>query len=58
MIIITDEQIALTELKKIQGDMDIEYAHIKADDILCDFLNSLGYDKVVDVYNEIDKWFA
>ena len=35
-----------------------EFEHEKADIILCDLLESLGYSDVVELYNEIVKWYA
>ena len=55
---IIDEAVAMVELQKLQGDMDTEYAHGKADDILCEFLESLGYFEIVEEYNKVDKWYA
>ena len=37
---------------------DIESDHVKADEILCNFLLSLGYDDVVQAYDNVDKWYA
>ncbi len=42
---------------EIEND-DIEYAHANADKLLCALLEELGYKDVVDVYVEIDKWYA
>lgn len=49
---------AIDILQMIQKSHDIEIAHIDADDILCQFLESLGYEDVVSEYQKIDKWFA
>ena len=46
-------------MMKLQIDhYDTECAHGEADDILCDFLISLGYGDLVKVYHEVDKWYA
>jgi len=37
---------------------DKEEDHVKADDILCVLLRELGYDKVVDEFNKLEKWYA
>lgn len=37
---------------------DIEAAHYRADEILCDLLVSLGYDEIVKAYNKITKWYS
>ena len=48
---------AIVELKEA-NKLDTECAHYKADEILCELLNSLGYQDVVEVYNDIYKWYA
>ena len=46
-------------LLECQVSYDTEEAHIHADDLLCTFLKSLGYDDVVDAYQGVQpKWFA
>ena len=37
---------------------DIEKGHAKADDILCSLLRSIGLNLIVNIYEEIDKWYA
>ena len=37
---------------------DEETAHSLADDLLCILLESLGYEKTVEEYNKIEKWYA
>ena len=39
-------------------DVDSELNHVEADDILCEFLEKLGYKRLVDVYRLVDKWYA
>lgn len=39
-------------------DYDLETAHEKADDVLCDLLRDLGYGEVVETYNEIPKEYS
>jgi hypothetical protein len=41
---------------KYRGDS--ERAHIWADDLLMELLASLGYGEGVDVFNDMDKWYA
>lgn len=54
-----DRQQAIARLKELQGSLqDVEIAHVEADQILCDLLNSLGYMDVVDQWIEIEKWYA
>lgn len=37
---------------------DPEVDHETADDILCEFLSELGYDDVVNLYQQVHKWYA
>ena len=37
---------------------DTEADHGKADEVLCLFLLSLGYDRLVQKYSEVKKWYA
>lgn len=53
------EQIALDRLDGILNECgDIEADHIKADEVLCQLLISLGYEAVVEKWQEIPKWYA
>ena len=45
----------MDRLKKAQSDYDIESAHADADDVLCDLLKFLGYDKIVEEYEKVSK---
>ena len=49
---------AISELKKLRNSDDVEMAHIRADEILCELLNALGCEDVVDVFEDIDKWYS
>jgi len=49
---------AIQCLKVEQVSRDTEVAHINADEVLCDLLESLGYEDVVAEYQKIDKWHA
>ena len=48
----------LEQLRSYHGPVDPEIAHSKADALLCAFLRSLGYDDVVEAYEQIEKWYA
>jgi hypothetical protein len=37
---------------------DLERNHQKADDLLCEILSSLGYEKVVEKFQSEDKWYS
>lgn len=49
---------ALKKLKESQDNGDTELAHGDADDVLCELLESLGYEDVVAEYKRVDKWYA
>ena len=50
---------AIRRLKRQQPeDIDTEIAHFVADDIICEFLVSLGYEDVVAEYDLVVKWYA
>lgn len=48
----------ITQLRELQSSDDIETAHVLADNILCEILETLGYDGIVNEYTKIDKWYA
>ena len=57
------EEKYLKELKKIQKHAndnwdDQEDRHIKEDGLLCDLLQELGYEKIVEQYYSTHKWYA
>jgi hypothetical protein len=53
------KQEIIKELNKLAADGGcIEVNHIFADNLLCALLINLGYEDVVDAYNEIDKHYA
>ncbi len=37
---------------------DTEAAHVRADIVLCDLLESLGYEDVVKAWDRVSKWYA
>lgn len=37
---------------------DVEAAHAEADGILCDILDMLGFEDIVEAYKAIEKWYA
>ena len=49
----------MKEVKQIYDEKDDkEEAHILADTVLCDLLESLGYVEIVEEFNSIHKWYA
>ena len=49
---------AIAGLESLQNSRDIEMAHVEADAILMELLESLGYGDVVDAYGLVPKWYA
>lgn len=45
-------------MRKAMENEDQETAHVHADDVLCGLLLHLGYDDIVDDFNEMPKWYA
>lgn len=35
-----------------------ESGHIEADKILIDFISNLGYESIVEAWNEVEKWYS
>lgn len=46
------------DLIKYAEDDDVEMSHIYADAVICELLEKLGYQEIVDLYREIGKWYA
>lgn len=53
----TKEQ-AIEKLKYLATRVDIEAAHMEADDVICELLNELGYREVTLAYAQVEKWYA
>jgi len=52
------KQEAIARLRQCKNNADIEFAHMEADQILCDLLTTLGYGDVVEEFEKLDKWYA
>ena len=48
----------LQTLARLSYDGGEEEAHRKADILLCDFLDVLGYHKIEKAFDAISKWYA
>jgi polyhydroxyalkanoate synthesis regulator phasin len=46
------------QMQQLEDNDDTEEAHIEADKLLCSFLRELGYDELVDAFEDIDKWYS
>lgn len=40
------------------GHFDDEVVHIKADDLMCDLLRSLGYQEGVHIFENLPKYYS
>ena len=49
---------AADRMRQIDEDEDTESGHMMADDLFCEILKSLGYDEAVDIFDNMDKWYA
>jgi len=48
-----------TELmRSAASNHDTEVAHGDADDLLCMLLKELGFDELVAIFEDMDKWYA
>ena len=46
------------QMKALQNNSDTEDAHGKADNILCEALKVFGCNELVELYEQIEKWYA
>jgi hypothetical protein len=46
---------AVAEMNLLEGG---EEDHIRADEILCEVLEKLGYNELVQAYAKVKKWYA
>lgn len=55
-----NEQEALNKLKEIALDEDTEVRHIKADELIIDFLRANGFKELSMAYTKLtdDVWYA
>lgn len=42
----------------VKYGVDHESAHGCADDLMCDLLRSLGYDRGVHIFERMEKWYS
>ena len=48
----------LGEMTTLQGHVDTEMAHHRADELLCKALMELGQFQLVDEFLEVNRWYA
>lgn len=49
---------ALKRMREAKNAGDAEDQHIAGDELLCEFLRSLGHSDLVDEWIKLDKWYA
>ena len=52
-----DIQEYVDRLKECK-EYDAESGHMEADKILIDFISNLGYESIVEAWNEVEKWYS
>ena len=56
-----EKPISPEEFEKCMKDLrsgDVEEAHCKMDDLMCELLIALGYEAGVKIFEKQDKWYA
>ena len=46
------------KLKELVNNTDYEISHIEADKILCEILIEYGHKETVNLFNNLNKWYA
>lgn len=46
------------EMKRIEVNRDAEGRHREADDLMCELLESMGYGSGIEIFRNMDKWYA
>jgi hypothetical protein len=52
------EKEVIEYLKQQQENSDTEDSHINADNILCEFLIELGFERIVEEFEKVNKWYC
>lgn len=47
-----------TAMLDIERTLDPEGAHVRADALMCELLRSLGYEKGVEVFENMSRWYG
>lgn len=47
----------MKEAASLSND-DAEQGHVRADYLLCELLNKLGYGEIAELFEEVGKWYA
>lgn len=52
------DENAAQQILAMYGDADTEANHCNADDIIIGILMQLGFDKTVEAFKHLPKWYA
>ncbi len=52
------EMLSLRKKYGEEGEDDEEIVHLKMDELMCDLLTALGYEKGVAVFDGTGKWYS
>lgn len=45
-------------MKELANNDDVEARHSEMDDLMCEILSKMGFNELVDIFNETEKWYA
>lgn len=45
-------------MRKLANSDDIEGRHYGMDDLMCEILKEMGFNELVEIFNETEKWYA
>lgn len=46
------------EYQALRDRLDPEMSHIRADELMCELLETLGYGEAVKIFEEMEKWYS
>ena len=46
------------KMYQLAGSGDEEADHVKADELMCQLLTSLGYGEGIKIFRDMDKWYS
>ncbi len=49
------KQELIEKLKELHDNFDVEVAHVKADDLIIEFIND---EEIKEAYDNVPKWYA
>lgn len=52
----TPEEFEQKMRELVTGDIEVD--HLKMDELMCELLKQLGYEKGVEIFEETGRWYA